>query len=78
MVFFKRKHKKLAKCSYKTLQEGYHATEVGLKRACSSGDKKAINKAMKNHKTFEYAILYRSTPEGKSMMAKKNKKTKIS
>lgn len=75
MAFFKRKEKKLAKCSYSTLQEGYKATEIGLKRACASGDEKAMHKAMKNHQAFEYALLYRSTPESKKKMAKKYKKS---
>ena len=45
MSFFKRKDKKLAKeCTYNTLQEGYRQTEIGLKKACASGDEKAIRK----------------------------------
>lgn len=72
MSFFKFRDKRLAKkCSYKTLQEGYKHTEIGLKNACASGDEKAMRKAMKNHQCFEYALLYRSTPECKAQMRKK-------
>ncbi len=63
MAFFKRKHKKFAKCDYKTLQKGYHASEIGLQRAVASGDEKAMRKAMEAHQCFEYALLYRNTPE---------------
>ena len=72
MSFFKRKDKKLAKeCPYNTLQEGYRRTEIGLKKACASGDEKAIRKAMDNHRRFEYALLYKSTPEYKAKVRKK-------
>lgn len=63
MAFFKRKHKKFAKCNYKTLQDGYRASEIGLQRAVASGDEKAMRKAMETHQTFEYALLFRNTPE---------------
>ena len=79
MSFFKRKDKKLAKeCPYNTLQEGYRRTEIGLKKACASGDEKAIRKAMHNHQRFEYALLYKSTPEYKEKVRKKytTKKTR--
>ena len=70
MAFFKNRDKKMAVCSYATLQEGYKASEMGLKKAVSSGDEKAMRKAMKEHQKFEYALLYKNTPEYKSKQNK--------
>ena len=72
MAFFKRKHKKYAKCTYKSLVDGYHATENGLKNAVASGDEKAMKKAMANHQIFEYALLYRHSKEYKDKRSKKH------
>lgn len=66
MGFFSRKHKNYAKCNYKTLQDGYYASEIGLKKAVASGNEKAMHKAMKQHQLFEYALLYKNTPEYKA------------
>lgn len=69
---FTRLSKKIARdCGYKSLVRGYEASEKGLHRACQSGDKKAMNKAMANHQAFEYALLYRETPEFKNKRRKK-------
>ena len=70
MSFFKRKHKKYSKCSYGTLQQGYHASEIGLRKAVASGDEKAMRKAMKVHQVFEYALLYKGSPEYKKKARK--------
>ena len=61
MSFFKKKHKKFAKCSFKSLQQGYHSSEIGLRKAVASGDEKAMRKAMKTHQVFEYALLYKGS-----------------
>lgn len=66
MAFFNRKHKKFARCNYKILKKGYHASEISLQRAVASGDEKAMRKAMETHQAFEYALLYRNTPEFRS------------
>lgn len=63
MAFFKREHKKMAECSFSTLQKGYQASEIGLQRAVKSGNEKAMKKAMKQHQTFEYGLLYKQSPE---------------
>lgn len=70
MSFFKRKHKSFAKCSIKSLQQGYHASELGLRKAVASGDEKAMHKAMKTHQIFEYALLYKNSPEYKKKTRK--------
>ncbi len=64
-MYFTNKNKKMARRPYDFLAEGYDASEIELKRACKSGDKKAMRSAMKNHHDFEYALLYRLTPESK-------------
>ena len=64
---FTKLQKRIARdCDYKSLIKGYEASEIGLHRACKSGDKKAMKKAMFNHQAFEYALLYRETPEFKN------------
>ena len=70
MSFFKHKHKKFAKCDYKTLQQGYHSSEIGLHKAVASGDEKAMRKSMKTHQVFEYALLYKGSPEYKKKTRK--------
>lgn len=74
MAFFKRKHKKLAKYNYKSLQDCYHSTEIGLRKAVASGDEKAMRKAMGQHQMVEYALLYRNSPEFRNRKYKKRKK----
>ncbi len=71
---FTNKHKKFANdCTYKSLVESYKASEEGLHKACRSGDKKAMKRAMDCHQTFEYALLYRETPEFKNRRKKSGK-----
>ena len=71
-MYFTKKDKKMAKRPYDFLAEGYDASEIELKRACKSGDKKAMRQAMKNHHDFEYALLYRLTPESKKERKRSN------
>ncbi len=67
--------KKIARdCSPADIQDCYHKTEHGLRVACQSGDKKAMKKAMANHQAFEYAMLYRQTPEFKIKQGRKHGK----
>lgn len=70
MSFFKRKHKTFAKLSTKFLQQGYLASELSLRTAAASGDEKAMHKAMKRHQIFEYALLYKNSPEYKKKTRK--------
>lgn len=72
---FTRLSKKIARdCSFAEIQDCYHKTEHGLKVACQSGDKKTMKKAMANHQAFEYALLYRQTPEFKEKQRSKHAK----
>lgn len=67
MGFFTIKQKKMAKkCSIHELQRGYANSDFALERASYNGDKKALKEAMKEHKKYEYALLYRNTPEFKN------------
>lgn len=73
MGFFNRKQKKLAlKTPKESLEKAYHESEQNLKRVANFGDEKQLKKAMREHGNFEYAMLYKNTPEYKD----KCKKTK--
>lgn len=64
MGFFTAKHKSMARNnSLEDLQKGYKCSESALRMASYKGDKKALKEAMKVHGDFEYAMLYRNTPE---------------
>ena len=64
MGFFTAKHKSMARNnSLEDLQNGYKNSECALRVASYKGDKKALKEAMKVHGDFEYAMLYRNTPE---------------
>ena len=64
MGFFNRTHKRLArKYTLSDLKGGYRYSENKLREAAENGDKKALKRAMKVHGNFEYAMLYRNTPE---------------
>ncbi len=67
MGFFTSKQKRMAKkCSLNQLRQGYEQADLRLERASYSGDAKELNKAMKEHRQYEYALLYRNTPEYKA------------
>lgn len=53
------------KCSIQELQRGYERADFALERASYNGDKKGLKQAMKEHRKYEYALLYRNTPEFK-------------
>lgn len=66
MAFFTKKHKTMAKkCSFQELMAGYDNSEISLERASFNGSTKQLNKAMKEHRDYEYALLYRNTPKFK-------------
>ena len=72
MGFFSRKQKKLAlKTPRESLEKAYHESEQNLKRVANSGDEKALKKAMREHGNFEYAMLYKNTPEYKDKCKKR-------
>ncbi len=71
MAFFTRKQKKMAKkCSTQELVHGYERSELNLERASFSGSEKELKNAMKEHSNFEYAMLYKNTPEYKKKCKK--------
>ncbi len=73
MGFFTGKQKRMAKkCSFYDLQRGYQSADLALERASYSGDKKELKRAMKEHQKYEYALLYRNTPEYKNKQRKKH------
>lgn len=73
MGFFTGKQKQMAKkCSFYDLQRGYQSADLALERASFSGDKKELKRAMKEHQKYEYALLYRNTPEYKNKQRKKH------
>lgn len=66
MGFFSFNQKRMAKkCTIKELQSGYERSDLELERASYNGDSKALREAMKQHRKYEYALLYRNTPEFK-------------
>lgn len=72
MSFFNRQQKKLAlSCPEEELEKAYHASEQNLKKVAKSGNEKLLHKAMKQHGNYEYAMLYKQTPEYKSKVKRK-------
>ena len=66
MGFFTWHQKKLAKnYSKEALEYGYHKSEDNLRKAALSGDTKLLKEEMRKHGNYEYALLYRNTPEYK-------------
>ena len=66
MGFFTSHQKKLAKTySKEALEYGYHKSEDNLRKASYSGDIKLLKQEMKKHGNYEYALLYKNTPEYK-------------
>ena len=58
MIRFSRKEKALARSvPYAELQRKYERSEKMLDNAARRGDLKAVDRAMKEHHTYEYAIL---------------------
>lgn len=58
MICFTKKEKALARSvPYAELQRKYERSEQMLDRAARRGDLKAVGRAMKEHHTYEYAIL---------------------
>ena len=66
MGFFTARHKRLArKYTASELKDGYRYSESELREAAESGDVKALKRAMKVHGNFDYAMLYKNTPDYK-------------
>ena len=73
MSFFTPKQKQMAnKCSFYELNRGYQDADLALERASYSGNQKELKRAMKEHQKYEYALLYRNTPEYKNKQRKKH------
>lgn len=74
MSFFSRKQKQIALNTSRTdLETAYHISEQNLKDASRSGNEKWLRTAMKQHGNFEYAMLYKNTPEYKRKLLKRKK-----
>lgn len=71
MIIFTKEHKKLSKYSVQTLKDKYADSEIELKRAAIRNDMKAMNRAMKNHQKYEYALLYKTMKFGNYLYGKK-------
>lgn len=72
MAFFKKIHKRLALTnSNESLEQAYYRSEKKLRKASYSGNEKLLKKAMKIHGNYEYAMLYKNTPEYKVKRRKK-------
>ena len=66
MGFFSKKQKDFScKNAYYDILKGYKESEKKLERASEMGDNKALKVAMEEHQCYEYALLYRNTPEYK-------------
>ena len=77
MGFFNRKQKKLAlNTTRESLEKAYHISEQNLIKASRSGNEKWLKTAMKQHGNFEYAMLYKNTPEYKAKQKLIIKKSK--
>lgn len=60
MAFFRAEEKRLARRYTKQyLKKGYERTEKGLINACKTGKVKNVEYAMKKHRKYEYALLYK-------------------
>ena len=58
MIWFTRKQKELARTtSAAKLQSMYERSEQNLDNAARRGDLKAVDRAMKEHHDYEYALL---------------------
>lgn len=61
MAFFKRSEKALAKeRGFQSLRRDYERTEQALETAAKCGDLQGVKRAMKEHRKYEYALLYKN------------------
>lgn len=69
---FTRKQKMLAKkYSFSDLANMYKGSEKYLQYCAHKGDKKGLEDTMKLHQNYEYALLYKNTPEYRSSLKNK-------
>lgn len=74
MGFFSKKQKKLALTnSRQNLEKAYHISEQNLKDVARSGNEKNLRTAMKQHGNYEYAMLYKQTPEYRKLISQRRK-----
>lgn len=66
MAFFKKSEKKLARRDIAFLRSCYEKSEKNLLKVARTGDEKELAKAMAEHHKYEYALLYKKTPEYKN------------
>lgn len=64
--FFSGKQKVMAmNMSANELKKGYKKSEQMLRNVAKTGDEKALAEVMREHSNYEYALLYRNTPNFK-------------
>ncbi len=71
-VFFREEHKRLAQqMSGFELWRKYAKSEAKLKQAARRGDEVALDREMKKHQKYEYAMLFKKFPKRRSKRRKK-------
>lgn len=72
--FFNLKQKRLAlKTSTSNLQQAYSLSEARLRDAAKTGDARKLKEAMTEHGLYEYALLYKATPQYKQKIKRRGK-----
>lgn len=71
MIRFTKEHKQLSKYPWTTLKNNYSDSERALNEAAIYNNIKAMNKAMKVHQKYEYALLYKKIKLGRYLYGKK-------
>lgn len=69
-MFFTSSEKKLSALPDSKLKAMYEQTEMLLNQAAKSGKVKNVKKAMREHHTAEYAMLYKKVAQAKKRKAK--------
>ena len=62
---FTKRQKQLSNCSYSELNSTYEMTERGLNQAAEQGNKKMMDKIMRDHQDVEYALLFKKLKGGR-------------
>lgn len=74
-MFFNKCQKTIAKRTGTfELKSAYEKSEENLRRAARSGNERELNKAMSEHRCYEYALLYKETPAYKKFLRKGGKR----
>ena len=75
---YSRKQKQLARnCNSGDLRKAYEQSEKQLDILARKGSIKELNRGMKLHQNFEYALLYQQSPEFQKLVKKGKVKVEI-